>query len=384
VLYYVYPQWHTVSFTLIARKHIAELKKYFRVYEIDELAFPTLGLATKPIMLVHPTFYALSRFSAHRERLIPRIRALIGVDTADGDRITGLAVSITNYCDAMVVPSNWARDAYVDSGVRTPVYVVPHGVGREYFEKSVEFKHFGDLLALKRSRGYKYLLFYCWHSEWRKGFDLVLDVYDRIRRERKDIVLICKLMTEHGVYQPVVKQRGGIIVAGWLKEDQKIELYDLCDVYLLFTRGGGFELNGLEALARGEVVVAADKGSWTDYMPKWSLVKSHYCECPLKDNPIHAGRGVEIDVNIAAKKVLDVIDDLDEHKAKVREHVEKNIKPAYGWDNVGKMLADVVYEVGDGRGIRRSVEGGKSPTRLGTYPNRPRPISRRGRAVLAV
>ena len=342
MIWYVYPMWHKVSFTLIAERHVEELRKYFRLYTIDELAFPNIYPATKPLVILHPFFYVIVRASKRIERLLARIRGIIGIDVADSDKISNLAVSLTHYAECMVVPSDWARQAYVSSGCKVPVRVVPHGLDPSYFAPPSEIQSFKDLLDLKRHRKMKYMLFFCWHSEYRKGLDLVLKAYEQIRRERKDLVLVAKFMSGNGEPHRRIRHLGGIIVAGWLSEEQKLELYDLCDIYLLFSRGGGFEINGLEAIARGNVVVAADRGPWTEYLPGFCLVPSRPCPWVLKDNPIHCGRGVEVIVDKAVDRILEIADNLDDYKARVREHVAKNVRNRFTWEMAGKRLADIV------------------------------------------
>ena len=334
--------WHRVSFSIISEYHIRELRKYFKVYEIDERAFPQIIPYCKPITLVHPYFYPVQKYGSRFERIRTRFKALIGVDVADSDHITNLAVSMTNYADGIIVPSSYARDAYVRSGVTVPVYVVPHGVSEVYFKEEKNRKHFKELWNLKESRNLKYLLFFLWHSSYRKGADLVLKTYKEIRKKRRDVVLITKTMTPTGEYQEIIKKVGGIIVHGWLKEEQLISLYDLCDIYLLFSRGGGFELNGLEALVRGEVVVAPNRGSWTDYLPDFCLVESHNCPFVFVDNPIHDGKGVEIDVKKAVKGILTIIDDLDYYKKRVRDYVDSRIRKEFTWEAVGKRLVSII------------------------------------------
>jgi len=346
MIYYVYPMWHRVSFSMIAKKHVEQLRKYYRVYEIDELALRHMSLASSPIMILHPYFFPLKYYGQRIERIRHKVKALIGIDVADSDHISNVAVSMTHYSDAMVVPSTWAKEAYIRSGVRVPVYVVPHGVDRYYFERKTEGKYFHDLRKLKEKKNLKFLLYFCWHSEYRKGFDLVIDVYRRLLHERKDVVLVTKLMSYTGLWQDFVRRYGGIIVAGWLNEEQKLLLYDLCDVYLLFSRGGGFELNGLEALARGEVVLAADQGSWTDYLPSFCLIPSRSCPYVLKDNPIHDGKGVEIIVNKAVDKICEVLDDLEEYKTLVREYVSRRIRHEFTWEAVGRKLANIIRTIG--------------------------------------
>lgn len=334
--------WHKVSFSLIAEKHVRELRKYFRLYAIDELALSGLYPATNPLIILHPFFYPMSKYAKRLQRLLARVRGIIGIDVADSDRISNLAVSMTHYAEAMIVPSNWAKEAYIRSGVKVPVHVVHHGVDSSWFTTPKRLTIFKNIYDLKVNHGLVYLLFFCWHSPYRKGLDLVLRVYELVRKERKDIVLICKFMTPNGEPHRVVRKLGGIIVSGWLTEEQKRELYDVADIYLLFTRGGGFELNGLEALARGNVVLSANEGSWVDYMPSFGLLPSRPCPYVLKDNPIHCGRGREIIVEKAVDKICEVADNLDDYKARIREHVDKHIRGKYTWEYIGRQLAEII------------------------------------------
>jgi len=341
-IFYVYPMWHRVSFTLIAEKHIEKLKKRYKVERIDELAFPHIMPMSRPIVFLHPFFFIMSRSSRFISRKLHLYKAIIGVDVADSDHISNLAVSMTDYANAMIVPSSFSRKAYVRSGVKVPVYVVPHGLDWEWYEKpSIAEKYFQDLLLIKDRRKYKYILYFLWHSDYRKGADLVIEIYKRLIKERKDVKLVLKTKTADGRVAQVLRTLGAIHVYGWLTEEQKMALYDACDIYILATRGGGFEMNGLEALARGLPVIAAKGGSWEDYLPDWLLVDSRPTPYVLKDNPIHDGRGVEMIVEKAVDKIHDILENLDDYKARVREHVNR-IKHIYNWENIGKILKEII------------------------------------------
>lgn len=342
MIWYVYPMWHKVSFSLIAENHVRELKKHLKIYTIDEKTLPVLSPFTNPLVVLHPYFYPMTRYSKQILYLLHRINGIIGIDVADSDKISNLAVSVTHYAEAMIVPSNFAKNAYISSGVRVPVYVVPHGLDTSWYECPKRVVFFNRLLEIKTRKRLKFLLYFFWHSSYRKGLDLVVRTYQLLRRERKDIVLVAKFISKSSRVQKIIERLGGIVITGWLTEEQKRELYDICDIYLLFSRGGGFELNGLEAISRGEIVIAAKGGAWEDYLPDFSLVKSKRCSYVLKDNPIHSGGGVEINIEKAVDKICKIADNLEKYKAKVKKHVEENIKNKFTWSNVGKMLADIL------------------------------------------
>lgn len=344
-VWYVYPIWHKVSFSLVGRQYVRELAKYLPVEEIDENTLPLLTPSSSPLLVVHPLFYVFIRFSSKLEKKLWRYSGVIGVDVADSDRVSKLAVSITNYTDALVVPSNFSKKAMERSGVRVPVYVVPHGLPKEWYSlPRSDAKYFTHLAELKKRKGLKYVLYFLWHSEYRKGADLVIEWYRRVRHERKDVVLIVKTMTEDGLIQSAVKALGGVVIAGWLTEEQKRELFDLCDAYTLFTRGGGFEMNGLEAIGRGLWVLAPKGGAWDDYLPSYCLLKSHRCPYVLKDNPIHVGGGVEVDVPKAVDTFLNKVDDLEEMKRKCEEYRDSVLKHKFTWSYVGRKLYEIIVK----------------------------------------
>ncbi len=344
-IWYCYPIWNRVSFSLVAKQHIKYLKQRFYIDEIDELALPTVSPYSKPLLIVHPLFYVFAKFGKHIEKRLYRFKAVLGIDVADSDLISRLAVSITNYTDGVIVPSNFSKESFIRSGVKVPVYVIPHGLEPEWFNLPKSKPNaFNDLWELKKRKNLTYLLFFLWHSDYRKGADLVIKYYSKLRKLRKDVVLIIKTMTNEGKIQEIIRKLGGIVVSGWLTESQKMELYDLCDIYPLFTRGGGFEINGLEAISRGLVVLAGKGGAWDDYLPDFSLLPSTRCKYVLKDNPIHVGGGIEVNVDKAVDKTLEIIDNLEEYRSKVAEHVDRFVKNKFTWAKVGEALEKVIIK----------------------------------------
>ena len=358
-LYYVYPMWHTVSFTLVAKKHIEYLTKLgVKVYEVDELAFPNLVPHTRPVALVHPMFYCLHRVLQIRGKYFSwwrsKYRALIGIDVADSDRISQLAVNIANLCDACIVPSNFAREVYIKSGVKVPVYRVPHGVDPDWYTmpniwESAPARSIHpailQIFLYKVRKQKKIILFWLWHSGERKGWTEVREFYARLRKERNDVVLVLKTGIPNPAEYQQVMHLGAINIYGWLSEYDKMALYDLADLVLVFSRGGGFELNALEALARGVPTLTTDWGCFLDYVPDFLRCKRGKKVVVLPGNQIHVGYGYAVDVEDAVNKAHQILDNLDEYRAKVLEWRDKVLAREYRWDIVARKLLDVVREV---------------------------------------
>jgi len=352
-IWYVYPFWQRVSFGAIGDKHYHLLKQHFRVEHIDELAFPFIQILSHPLILIQPFFYPFQKFERKLARTLTKIRGLIGVDVADSDHITEYAVRLTDNATALIVPSVFARLAYVNSGVKRPVHVLSHGVDREWIEAPKQppttFTH---LAHLKRERNLKLIICWILHSPYRKGLDLLLRFYKRLLREYNNVLLVVKSGMGVGYFPETIEKVSGtleyhldgFVMKKWLTEQEKMQLFDLCDLYFLASRGGGFEHPPLEALARGEVVLGAKGGAWEDWMPEWALIPSRRSGQVLPNNPIHDGCGVEIDIDKAVDKTLEIFNNPDEYKAKIQEHITHVIKEKFLWEKIGLQLRDIVLK----------------------------------------
>jgi len=359
--------WHTVSFTLVARKHIEYMRKVYnlQVYEIDELHFPTFVPATRYRAVVHPAFFIMHRVLMSRRDLSGRLREdyyrwwrshydeLIGIDVCDSDQYSQLAVELANRYDKFVVPSSFCVEVARRSGIRAKIYRVPHGVDPEWFEtpnvwETMPVKSISPLLLqiylYKVRRNKKIVLFWLMHSGDRKGWPEVYHVYTQLYRERKDVAIILKTGVPNPIEYQQLMQYDAINIYGWLSDYEKMALYDLADVTLNFSRGGGFEMNCLESLARGVPCVANEYGSWTDYVPPYLWIRKGRRVQPLPNNALHAGYGYTVDVEDAVDKLHAVLDNLDEYKAKVLEWRDKVLKKEYRWDVVAGKLLRVIEE----------------------------------------
>ena len=347
---YVYPRGKQVSFSLIAEWHIKGLKREFAVTEYDETELGTLRADRGDIVILHPLFYLVHKYRDGYARLL-RLKKekgikLVGVDVADSDRISEWARQVCSNCDAVIVPSEWAKTVYENSGVETPIYVVHHALFPEFLSSkpSSYIYLFRDLVKAKSEKEVVLTLFICHHSPHRKGADLVREVLRKaVARERRILPVF------HGVHARLLTRsvRGVVAWRGntyYIPRKLLAALYDICDIYLLFSRGGGFELCGLEALARGEVVLAPEEGPWTEYLPPESLVKVARREKVLHSNVVHVGHGPVIDVDDAVEKLLTIAQEIDYWREKYAEYGEK-IRKEWTWERTWRELLSAIAEV---------------------------------------
>lgn len=361
---YSYLKWHKVSFTLVAEKHIKYMREVwgYKVYEIDELQFPTYVPVTKYTAVVHPAFYIMNRVLESRKDIYGRFRKeyydwwrsnykeLVGIDVCDSDMISEFAVALANLMDKVVVPSKYCVEVFTKSGVKSRVYWVPHGLDPEWYTipnlwdtvpPSRIHPALIQLYLYKVRKGKKIILFWLRHSPERKGWFEVRETYVKLRKLRDDVILVLKTGLPNTAEYQQVMDLGAINIYGWLTEADKMALYDLADITLMFSRGGSFELNCLESLGRGVPCIASDVGSWTEYVPPFLQVKHGRRVQPLPGNRIHVGYGYAVDVDSAVEKINDVLDNLQEYRAKVLEWRD-SLKNIYRWDIIAKKLIDVM------------------------------------------
>ena len=361
---YSYPIWHTVSFSIVSKKHIEVLRKYTKVYEWDELNFPDIYPVQPYVLCIHPIFGSMARWiqkvGMPTETIDKKIEGIakrfekyecvIGFDVADSDRISELAVLLSEPCDYVVVPSRFCRDSFIRSGCRKKVIVLHHGLDYWWYDSPptdpnlITNNALRMLYTYKLSTGRKIILFWLWHSPDRKGWPEVLLFFERLRKERNDIMLVVKTGGPLNIDIDRAKELGIINVFGWLSDTEKMFLFDISDLTLNFSRGGGFEINGLESLGRGTPVLAHRKGAWKDYMPDWLLVKEGLKVKVFEDNQIHVGYGHTVDIDDALDKACDILDNLDEYKMKTKEYAMKVLKPKFNWEVIGKQLWKIISE----------------------------------------
>jgi hypothetical protein len=312
---------------------------------------------------MHPAIYIMHRILQSRTNILGERRReyldwwrglfdeLVGFEVADSDRLSEYAVEILNSLDKVIAPSSFVKDVMASSGVRSRIYVVPHGVDPEYYTipsiwESAPATAINpailDLFLYKLRRGVKIILFFLWHSAERKGWEEVRETYRRLRNYRKDIILVLKTISPRSTEFLEVADLGAVEIYGWLDETSKIALYDLSDIVLVFSRGGGFELNALESLARGIPTLTNDFGCFTDYVPEFLRVRRGERVIVLPNNVIHVGYGYKVDVDHAVNKILDILDNYDEYKAKVLEWREKILKNRFRWDLVASELLKIL------------------------------------------
>ncbi|MFW5701952.1 MAG: glycosyltransferase, partial [Bacteroidota bacterium] len=180
-------------------------------------------------------------------------------------------VEIFKQADEIWAPSDFTRRSYVDSGIDfNKVQVIPNGIDPELFRPEGPKMDIGTNKSLK--------LLFVGGTLYRKGIDILLDVYTKMFDAKADISLIIKDMGGESFYKgQTAKERIEAIqkdpnspeikyLDEYLPEEKMPELYRACDVFVSPYRGEGFSLPTLEAMACGLPVIVTQGGATDDFV----------------------------------------------------------------------------------------------------------------------
>jgi len=297
--------------------------------------------------IVHPLFFTRPEALDWLRR---RHRYVIAVEVADTTKISrGYALYANRQgIDAVLLPSSFAVEAYKRSGVMNRLRLVPHGVDPLYGKPRDAIRtERAELKALREDRRPK-ILWFGLHSGRRKGRDVVREALLRLRRRRRDFLLVVKTGTAlmswdvRGYFSPIP----AVGIGGWLSEEELVYLYDSCDILLHPYRGGAFELNVFEALARGLPTVVTGWGAVLDYAD----IHSAYLISPEAAVRIfpsvvrgHVGFGVDPSIDHTVELLEFVMDNLD--YCKKRAAAQRGEFVQRSWDKVADRILEVCREV---------------------------------------
>jgi len=182
-------------------------------------------------------------------------------------------VEIFNNADEIWTPSDYARKSFVDSGVDfNKVQVIPNGINPEVFKPS------GNKYSLNTNKKLK--LLYIGGTIFRKGIDILLQVYSGMFSSSDDICLVVKDMGGDTFYKnqtakdkirQIQSQANApeiIYIDENLTEQEITDLYRACDILVSPYRGEGFSLPTLEAMACGLTVVVTAGGATDEFVPQ--------------------------------------------------------------------------------------------------------------------
>lgn len=189
----------------------------------------------------------------------------IGFTMLEVDRLPPTWVEQANLMDEVWVPTTWGAAMFKASGVRCPLHVVPLGVDLACFAPGPPRERLAERTLFVSV------------FEWgpRKGWELLLRAYRAAFRPSDPVLLLLKLdnrepgrnpLRELAAAMPAPAPPLGLLLNQALSVAQLAELYRGADCFVLPTRGEGWCMPALEAMACGTPAIVTDWSGPTAFM----------------------------------------------------------------------------------------------------------------------
>lgn len=192
----------------------------------------------------------------------------VGFSYAESTRVPPVWVGkINREVDALAVGSEFSRDAFMKSGVRRPIWVIPHAVNPSIFHPGKPSRRLERVWP-----GFRFLSVFEWAP--RKGPDILLRAYWEEFSDDEDVCLIIKTKSAFGKetgnsrrqlqnlirrYKP--RHAAPVwVYDGNLSEGQMASLYQNASAFVLPTHGEGVGFPILEAAMCGVPILVTRFG----------------------------------------------------------------------------------------------------------------------------
>jgi len=307
-------------------------------------SFADLGFSNLHVYHMTPEFYPTHSFGIVK----------LGYVVTEVSQIHPLWVDRMNRMHTILTASQFCKEVFVKSGVSRPIYVVPHGFDPKVFYPASKPRH-GPLNIISV-------------FQWtvRKGWDVLLKAYLQAFSRDDNVRLF--LVTYRSSVEPkefdaIMKDYRSIVgdsphpevhfVKPFVPESALAELYRKCHVFVLPSRGEGFCLPALEAMACGCMPVVTDATAFPELVkPQWGrLIKvDKWVPCyGMPWIPWYRPEGsfkphwVEPNVDHLADIFKWCLDNRDEVIA-LGEAAAKVAKENYTWSRVTALMSKVLEQ----------------------------------------
>jgi len=193
----------------------------------------------------------------------------IAFTTTEVDGVPKDWVQCMNEMDEVWMTSEFSMKSFKDSGVKVPMYMIGEGVDPNYFHPDIIPFHNPP------KEKFRFMSNFAWGR--RKGVDVLFEAFRREFDDDEDVCLMLKTLPSywgHNIKNELkllYERKGSAKVYLYDVEMPKWELgrfYTMANAFVWPSRGEGYGLPALEALACGLPVIASNHSAHLEFLTK--------------------------------------------------------------------------------------------------------------------
>ncbi|MFW6121378.1 MAG: glycosyltransferase family 4 protein [Petrotogales bacterium] len=193
-----------------------------------------------------------------QRRIKERNKYTVGFATFEAQNPPLNWIEVLNKNTAIIVPSSFCKKEFLAAGVKVPVHHIPHCIDFNRYNRDVIPSHSYD----------KFTFLFVGEWKQRKGYDILLQAWAKEFKPTEDVQLIIKTRNSQKVknYCKQYESAAPIkVVGGYLAEDKMPGFLKSTDCIVMPSRGEGFGLLGIQALALNIPLIVSHCTGCRDY-----------------------------------------------------------------------------------------------------------------------
>jgi len=252
----------------------------------------------------------------------------------ESDQLPGSWADYLKLADKILVPSKWCQEVFKKAGFETTV--VPLG----YNGKA--FKYY----ARPKRDVFTFLHYDSFNT--RKGWTEVFQAFDKAFSKDDKVQLVLKTSKDYLAFPFVPSQYPNIkVIKGQVSETELVKICNDADAFVFPSRGEGFGITPLEAMATGLPAIVPNAHGISEYFdPKYMLEAKVGATCPAiygkyKDESV--GNMIVCDVDDLAKQMRWLYE--HQREARVMGKEASEYVKHYSYAATAEKLRDIIDEV---------------------------------------